>query len=119
MLVAPYPLARLSLADDVTLDLVALPLVPAYAPLWPLYLAGAHALIVLDEAARQPLDAVCDERGILRVEAGRSLGPPPGSVSLLSVAGGRSVTSASGNPASTDDISVSVVASLVRRALER
>ncbi len=99
MLVAPYPLARLSFAEDVTLDLVALPLVAAYAPLWPLYIAGAHAVIVLDEAARQALDAVCDERGIVRVEAAKAV-----------------ATAASVAP---DEISVSLVASLVRRALER
>ncbi len=103
MLVAPYPLARLSFADDVTLDLVALPLVAAYAPLWPLYLAGAHAVIILDEAARQPLDAVCDERGIVRVEAAKIV----------------ATASAPGSSAAPEEISVSLVASLVRRALER
>jgi hypothetical protein len=101
MLVAPYPLARLSFAADVTLDLVALPLVPAYAPLWPLYVAGAHAVIVLDEAARQPLDAVCDERGIVRVEAAKSVG------------------AAAGSSVAPEEISVALVASLVRRALDR
>ncbi len=101
MLVAPYPLARLSFAADVTLDLVALPLVPAYAPLWPLYIAGAHAVIVLDEAARQPLDAVCDERGIVRVEAAKSVG------------------AAAGSSVAPEEISVALVASLVRRALDR
>ena len=114
MLVAPYPLAHLSFADDVTLDLVALPLVAAYAPLWPLYIAGAHAVIVLDEAARQPLDAVCDERGIVRVEAAKALAP----VSASGSSGGVTGTPGSASVAS-DEISVSLVASLVRRALER
>ena len=106
MLVAPYPLARLSFAEDVTLELVALPLVAAYAPLWSLYLAGAHAVVVLDEAARQPLDAVCDERGIVRIEAAKAVAAS---------------ASAPGSGPSTppDEIGVSLVASLVRRALER
>jgi hypothetical protein len=117
MLVAPYPLARLSFAPDVTLDVVALPLVAAYAPLWPLYIAGAHAVIVLDEAARQPLDAVCDERGIVRVEAAKTLAPASGSGSgVASAATGTGAGSSSVGP---EEISVSLVASLVRRALER
>ena len=37
----PYVLATIRLGDGVELDIVALPLVPVYAPLWPMALAGA------------------------------------------------------------------------------
>ena len=55
-----------------TLDIVALPLVPAYAPLWPMALAGASVVVRLDEAAAAPLAEACtsvalpvlDARGI-------------------------------------------------------
>lgn len=52
----PYPLATIRLGDGVELEVVALPLVPAYAPLWPMALAGAAVLVKLDEAAAQSLE---------------------------------------------------------------
>ena len=38
---------------------VALPLVPAYAPLWPMALAGAAVVVRLDEAAARSLEEAC------------------------------------------------------------
>jgi Domain of unknown function (DUF4388) len=55
----PYLLATIRLGDGVELDVVALPLVPAYAPLWPMVLAGAAILVRLDEAAAQSLEEAC------------------------------------------------------------
>jgi len=55
----PYVLATIRLGDGVELDIVALPLVPVYAPLWPMALAGAAVLVRLDEAAPQSLEEAC------------------------------------------------------------
>jgi len=55
----PYVLATIRLGDGVELDVVALPLVPAYAPLWPMALAGATTVVRLDEAAVQSLEEAC------------------------------------------------------------
>jgi hypothetical protein len=55
----PYVLATIRLGDGVELDIVALPLVPVYAPLWPLALAGAAILVRLDEAAAHALEEAC------------------------------------------------------------
>jgi CheY-like chemotaxis protein len=68
----PYVLSTIRLGDGVALDIVALPLVPAYAPLWPMALAGAAVVVRLDEAAAGPLAEACtsvslpvlDARGI-------------------------------------------------------
>lgn len=68
----PYVLSTIRLGDGVSLDIVALPLVPAYAPLWPMALAGAAVVVRLDEAAAAPLAEACtsvalpvlDARGI-------------------------------------------------------
>jgi hypothetical protein len=55
----PYVLSTIRLGDGVELDVVALPLVPAYAPLWPMALAGAAVAIRLDEAAADALREAC------------------------------------------------------------
>lgn len=55
----PYVIATIRLGDGVELDVVALPLVPVYAPLWPMALAGAAILVRLDEAAPQSLEEAC------------------------------------------------------------
>lgn len=47
----PRPAARVRFGEGVELELAVLPLVPAYAPLWPLALSGAAAVVRLDEAA--------------------------------------------------------------------
>lgn len=55
----PHTAATMTLGPGFDLELVALPLVPAYAPLWPLALAGAHAVVRLDAAAAKLLDEAC------------------------------------------------------------
>lgn len=55
----PYVLATIRLGDGVALDVVALPLVPAYAPLWPMALSGAAVVVRLDDAAADPLAEAC------------------------------------------------------------
>jgi CheY-like chemotaxis protein len=55
----PYPIATVRMGDDVDLELVALPLVPAYAPLWPMALAGSAIVVRLDDAAGAALTEAC------------------------------------------------------------
>jgi CheY-like chemotaxis protein len=55
----PYLMAQLALGDEISLDLVALPLVPAYAPMWPMALAGAAVVVRLDDAAALALADAC------------------------------------------------------------
>lgn len=55
----PYSLATIRLGDGVDLDVVALPLVPAYAPIWPMALAGSAVVVRLDEAAARSLEEAC------------------------------------------------------------
>jgi CheY-like chemotaxis protein len=55
----PHAIATVRLGDDVDIELVALPLVPAYAPLWPLTLAGAAIVVRLDDAAGSALSEAC------------------------------------------------------------
>ncbi len=55
----PYVLASIRLGDGVDLDVVALPLVPAYAPIWPMALAGSAIVVRLDEAAARSLEEAC------------------------------------------------------------
>jgi CheY-like chemotaxis protein len=56
---APYLMASVRLGDDVSIDIVALPLVPAYAPLWPMALAGSAVVVRLDDAAALALGDAC------------------------------------------------------------
>jgi hypothetical protein len=65
----PYVLATIRLGDGVELDIVALPLVPVYAPLWPMALAGAAILIRLDEAAAQSLEEACTSVSVSILDA--------------------------------------------------
>jgi len=65
----PYVLATIRLGDGVELEIVALPLVPVYAPLWPLALAGAAILVRLDEEAAQSLEEVCASIGVQMLDA--------------------------------------------------
>ncbi len=65
----PYVVATIRLGDGVELDIVALPLVPVYAPLWPLALAGATLLVRLDEAASQALEEACASVGLAILDA--------------------------------------------------
>ena len=55
----PHTIATVRLGDDVDVEVVALPLVPAYAPLWPLTLAGSAIVVRLDDAAGSALAEAC------------------------------------------------------------
>jgi hypothetical protein len=65
----PYVLSTIRLGDGVDLDVVALPLVPAYAPLWPMALAGAAIVVRLDEAAAQSLEEACSSVNVPILDA--------------------------------------------------
>jgi CheY-like chemotaxis protein len=65
----PYTIATLRLGDGIDLDIVALPLVPAYAPLWPLALGGAAVVVRLDDGALEPLGEACDSVGVTTLDA--------------------------------------------------
>jgi hypothetical protein len=55
----PHVLATLRLAESVDLDIVGIPLVEAYAPLWSLVLPGCSAIAVLDDERNELLESAC------------------------------------------------------------
>jgi hypothetical protein len=65
----PHSLSTIRLGDGVELDVVALPLVPAYAPLWPMALAGAAIAVRLDDGATQPLEEACASVAVTILDA--------------------------------------------------
>lgn len=60
----PYPIATLRLGDGVEIEVVALPLVPTYAPLWGLSVAGAAVVVRLDGGAAEALEEACEMAGV-------------------------------------------------------
>jgi CheY-like chemotaxis protein len=89
----PYAVATVRLGDDIELELVALPLVPAYAPLWPMTLAGAAIVVRLDDAAGSTLAEACAAADLPILDAQTLVG-------------------------ALEEASVTQVASLVRAAVE-
>jgi CheY-like chemotaxis protein len=71
----PHAFGSLRLGDDVSLDMVALPLVPAYAPLWPMALAGSLGVVRLDDAAAAALAETCAAGELPLLEASALVGP--------------------------------------------
>lgn len=71
----PHLLSTIRLGDGVELDVVALPLVPAYAPLWPMVLAGAAIVVRLDEGAAEPLGEACGSVAVSILDARAVFGP--------------------------------------------
>ncbi len=65
----PHPVVTIRLGDGVDLEVAALPLVPAYAPLWPMAIAGAVTVVRLDEAASDALEEVCRSVGTSILDA--------------------------------------------------
>lgn len=65
----PHTLSTLHLGEGVELDVVALPLIPVYAPLWPMILAGAAVTIRIDDGAAEALDEACGAVGVTILEA--------------------------------------------------
>ena len=70
----PHTIATVKLGDDMSVDLVALPLVPAYAPLWPMALAGAAVVVRLDDAAQVALDDACSAAEVKLAESSLLVG---------------------------------------------
>lgn len=60
----PHALSTLRLGEGIELDVVALPLVPAYAPLWPMAIAGAVVVVRVDEGAAHALEESCASVGV-------------------------------------------------------
>jgi CheY-like chemotaxis protein len=65
----PHALSTIRLGDGVELEVVALPLVPAYAPLWPMALAGAVLAVRLDDGATDPLEQACASVSVTILDA--------------------------------------------------
>ncbi len=89
----PYAIATVRLGDDIELELVALPLVPVYAPLWPMALAGSAIVVRLDDAAGSALAEACLAADLPMLDAQTLVG-------------------------ALEEASVAQVASLVRAAVE-
>lgn len=70
----PYALSTLRLGDGVELDVVALPLVPAYAPLWPMALAGAAVIVRLDDGAAEAVEEAAAAVGVTILDAAEVFG---------------------------------------------
>jgi DNA-binding transcriptional ArsR family regulator len=70
----PHVLATLRLADGVELDMVALPNLDAYSPLWSLTVPGSVACIRLENPDSPVLDEVCAVAGVPLVDAGALIG---------------------------------------------
>ena len=68
----PYALATLRLGEA-ELEVVGLPLVEAYAPLWGLVLPGAAALARIELTASEALETACSVAAVPMLEAGALL----------------------------------------------
>jgi len=68
----PYSLATLRLGEA-DLEVVGLPLVEAYAPLWGLVLPGSAALARVESSAEAALDTACSVAAVPVLEAGSLL----------------------------------------------
>jgi len=68
----PYTLATLRLGEA-DLEVVGLPLVEAYAPLWGLVLPGSAALARIELTASEALDTACSVAAVPMLEAGSLL----------------------------------------------
>jgi len=74
---APHPLATLRMTDSVSLELVGIPLVDAFAPLWGLVLPSCIAVARLDNEPFDVLEAGCRLASVPLVD-GESLLDPGG-----------------------------------------
>lgn len=70
----PHPLGLLRIGESAELALAALPTVESYAPLWTLALAGAAAVIRLDDRPLAVLEEICGVLGVAVFEAPVLLG---------------------------------------------
>lgn len=65
----PYTVGAIRLGEGVELEIVGLPLVPVYAPLWQLALAGSAIVVRLDDGARQQLEEAAATVGVAALDA--------------------------------------------------
>ncbi len=73
----PHVLATLRVGESAELELVGLPILEAYAPLWALTLPGTAVLIRMDSAREQGLDAACEAADVPIYEAAVGGAPDP------------------------------------------
>jgi Domain of unknown function (DUF4388) len=82
----PHVLATLRLSEGEELEIIGLPSLDAYGPIWSLTLPGSAAVIRLDAASTHPFDEVCAVAGVALIDAG-ALGPvdetDPGQMAAL------------------------------------
>ncbi|HMI94362.1 MAG TPA: hypothetical protein VK509_23480, partial [Polyangiales bacterium] len=71
----PHLMATLRLGDSVELDVVGLPELDAYAPLWGLTLPGSMVAVRLDVPEGGALDEVCGVAGVPLVGASALVHP--------------------------------------------
>jgi len=60
----PHAVAIMTLDDGLELELLGVPLVVAYAPLWPLALCDSRAVVRLEPVGAAELDAACAWLGV-------------------------------------------------------
>jgi hypothetical protein len=71
---APHEIVTLRLSEGVAIELHAVPLVPAYSPLWPMSLAGAAVVVRLDDAAGDLLEVACAAAAVQAIDGHGLLG---------------------------------------------
>jgi len=81
----PATVAHVPLHGAMQLDVALCPLVPAYAPLWPMAIKGSFAVVRIDEAAEHLVDASCEAAGLRPIDA-RQLVPDYDPVEVADVA---------------------------------
>jgi len=67
----PHAVAIMTLDDGLELEVLGIPLDPAYAPLWGLALCNARAIVRLDPIAGAELDAACACLGAVALDVER------------------------------------------------
>ncbi len=70
----PYLMATLRLGEGEELEIVGLPTIDAYAPVWSLTLAGSAIAVRLDATEVPALEAACSVAGVPVIDAGAALG---------------------------------------------
>jgi hypothetical protein len=70
----PHSMARIRLGDGIDLELVGLPLVEAYAPLWSLVLPSLIAVARVDTGATELLESAASLTGVPVIDATTLLG---------------------------------------------
>jgi hypothetical protein len=74
----PHVLSTLRLTDGVDLEVLGVPLVEAYSPLWPVVLPGCMAIASLSSDARDTLESACQLAGVPIVDGMQTLGAEHG-----------------------------------------